>query len=217
LVASKVSVGITVSFEDSTSVELSGSTFQIEIDTQDFSGSSVEYTSERGVNLLATLGDCASPGSHGPYEVGSTLKFCVKSIDADVVISSLHNVSFNALDGNPILEIVDSAGKPSFVTSISGLDSKSVDVATMMATTIYDQGYGGTTITVQGTVSVTYINANLGRKRRLQSLEEIQPFALKVAVGRNMSQDDQNSSSFIHHVFDPVTVALFVGLVSIFC
>eukprot|EP00804_Cyclotella_cryptica_P023544 CCRYP_012157-RB/>CCRYP_012157-RB protein AED:0.47 eAED:1.00 QI:0/0/0/1/0/0/2/0/295 len=215
LVASKVSVGITVSFEDSIGVELSGSTFQLEIETQDFSSSSVEYTSERSVNLLATLGECSSPGSHGPYGIGSTLKFCVISTDADVVISGLYNVSFNDLDGKPILGIVNSAGEPSFVTSITGLDSKSVNVATLMATTIYDQGYGGTTITVQGTVAVTYINANSGRRRHLTYVEESQPFALKVAVGGDAN--DPNSSSLMHRVFDPVTTALVAGFVFIFC
>lgn len=190
LLASKMSLGITVHFEDESSIVLGDSTsgFSIDVVTADFSESSAGYTTERGISVGAILGECATPGDEGPYELGSTLKFCVKSTDSDVVISSLDNVSFSDLDGNPILGITDSAGEPSFVTTLNGLDSKEVDVATMMTTTIFDQGYGGTTIKVQGTVSVTYIDQPPNARRRQLKTEEIQPFTLKISVGESATQ-----------------------------
>jgi hypothetical protein len=54
----------------------------------------------------------------------------------------------------------------------------------MVTSAIYDQGYGGSTINMQGTVSISYVNA---RRRHLQGSveeaeEDIKPFALSVAV-----------------------------------
>ena len=183
LLASKVSVGITVKFE-------SDNSFQIDMQASEFSSTFAAYSSERGVHLSAILGQCASPGSEAPYGIGSTLKFCVRSTDTDVVISGLKDVSFTDLSGNPILEIIDSNGEPSFISSVAGLNSKSVDVATLMATTIYDQGYGGTTINVKGSVSVTYIKANSARRRQLKYIEENQPFALWIFLGENVNKEN---------------------------
>jgi hypothetical protein len=86
------------------------------------------------------------------------------------------------LDGNPIVGVTDASGKPSFVTAINGINSKEVDVSTMMVTTIFDQGYGGTTINVQGIVSVTYVDQANRRRRQLEAVER-RPVALKIAVG----------------------------------
>ena len=125
-----------------------------------------------------------------------TSKFCIQSIDPDVVISGLNDVSFTDTAGNPILEIIDTNGQPSFVTSISGLHTKSTDVSTMMASTIYDQGYGGTTINVYGTISVEYINT--GRRRQLQDMDsESKPFALAIQI----ADDESNAfGSSLHSV-----------------
>ena len=215
LLASKVSAEITVTFIDS------GSDFRIEMQTTGFSDTSVDYTSERNPDFAVVLGSCLLPRNDGPYGIGSTLKFCVKSTDSDVVISGLNNVSFSDLNGNAILDIIDSNGDPSFVTSIAGLDSKSVDVATMMATTIYDQGYGGTTITVQGTVSVTYVDAILPSSRRQLKYTEESPFAVQIVVGESADDQtdsrDRSSARFMHHALFTITPAFVAGLVFIFC
>ncbi|KAL7517189.1 hypothetical protein ACHAWX_002135 [Stephanocyclus meneghinianus] len=212
LLASKVSAEITVTFLDSSS------DFRIELQTAEFSDTAVEYSSERNPDFAVVLGRCLSPRNDGPYGIGSTLKFCVKSTDSDVIISGLNNVSFTDLNGNAILEIIDSNGDPSFVTSIAGLDSKSVDVATMMATTIYDQGYGGTTINVRGTVLVTYVNVILPSNRRQLKRTEESPFAVQIVVGDEQTDFDQpNSASSIRHVLFTVTSVFVAGLVFIFC
>jgi hypothetical protein len=215
LLASKVSAEITVTFLDSSS------DFRIELQTTEFSDTAVEYSSERNPDFAVVLGRCLSPRNDGPYGIGSTLKFCVKSTDPDVMISGLNNVSFTDLNGNAILEIVDSNGDPSFVTSIAGLDSKSVDVATMLATTIYDQGYGGTIINVRGTVSVTYIDAILPSNRRQLKRTEESPFAVRIVLGGNADEqtdlDQPNSASSILRVLFTVTTAFVAGLVFIFC
>jgi hypothetical protein len=119
LLASKMSLGITVNFDDESSINVndSSSGFTIEVVTADFAETTVDYTNNRGVSISAILGECAAPGNEGPYAIGSTLKFCVKSVDSDAVISSLNDVSFTDLDGNPIVGITDASGKPSFVTA----------------------------------------------------------------------------------------------------
>jgi hypothetical protein len=197
LMASKVSVGITINFEDESGIVLndSSSGFTLEVETSGFSESTIDYTTDRNVDVSAVLGECASPGNEGPYDIGSTLNFCVESNDSDVIISALSDVSFTDSDGNSILSIVDGVGEPSFVTAIEGLESNAVDVATLMATTIFDQGYGGKTINVQGTVSVTYIDQTPGARRRQLKTEEIQQFALKIVVGGNESTQQTDS----HH------------------
>jgi hypothetical protein len=191
LLATKMSLGITVNFEDESGIVLNdpSSGFKIEVTTAEFVETTVDYTSKRGVSISAILGECAAPGNAGPYGIGSTLKFCVKSVDSDVIISSLNDVSFTDLEGNPILGITDASGEPSYVTAINGIDSKEVDVSTMMATTIFDQGYGGTTINVQGTVSVTYVDQASHRRRQLET-EETKPFAFKIAVGETAVQQE---------------------------
>ena len=189
IVASKVTVGITITFETNNS-------FQVNMQANDFSATYAGYLSERGVDLSAMLGECTFPGNDGPYAIGSTLKFCIQSTDPDVVISGLNDVSFTDTAGNPILEIIDTNGQPSFVTSISGLHTKSTDVSTMMASTIYDQGYGGTTINVYGTISVEYMNT--GRRRQLQDMDsESKPFALAIQI----ADDESNAfGSSLHSV-----------------
>ncbi len=215
LLASKVSAEITVTFLDSSS------DFRIELQTTDFSDTVVDYTSQRNLDFSVALGSCLSQRNDGPYRIGSTLKFCVKSIDSDVVISGLNNVSFSDMNGNAILDIIDSNGVPSFVTSIAGLNSKLVDVATMMATTIYDQGYSGTTINVQGTVSVTYINAILPSSRRQLKRTEESPFAVQIVVGESTTEQtdspNPNSATFLHRAMFSMTPALAAWLVLIFC
>jgi hypothetical protein len=121
LIASKVTVGITVTFDKNDN-------FQVDMQASDFTASYTGYTSERGVDVSAALGQCSSPGNQGPYAIGSTLQFFVKSNESDVVISGLKDVTFSDAAGNPILGIVDTGGNPSFVTSVGGLNSKSVDV-----------------------------------------------------------------------------------------
>eukprot|EP00804_Cyclotella_cryptica_P005164 CCRYP_014226-RA/>CCRYP_014226-RA protein AED:0.46 eAED:0.46 QI:0/-1/0/1/-1/1/1/0/190 len=185
----------------------------------EFTSTYTAYSSERGVHLSAILGECSSPGSEAPYGIGSTLKFCVKSTDSDVVISGLNDVTFTDLNGNPILEIIDSNGEPSFVTSVAGLDSKSVDIATLMATIIYDQGYGGTIINVRGTVSVTYINAAPVRRRQLKHMEETQPFDLQIFVGEKASTQNalegSNAAPLLKRALGAVaTVAIGTVLIS---
>lgn len=108
---------------------------------------------------------------------------------------ALSDVSFTDLDGNSILSIVDGVGEPSFVTAIEGLESNAVEVVTLMATTIFDQGYDGKTINVQGTASVTYIDQIPGARRRQLKTEEIQQFALKIVVGGNES----TQQTYSHH------------------
>eukprot|EP00804_Cyclotella_cryptica_P005163 CCRYP_014224-RA/>CCRYP_014224-RA protein AED:0.44 eAED:0.44 QI:0/-1/0/1/-1/1/1/0/269 len=215
LLASKVTAEITVKFLDSSS------DFRIELQTTDFSDTAVDYTSQRNPDVAVVLGRCLSPRNDGPYRIGSTLKFCVKSTDSDVVISGLNNVSFTDLNGNAILDIVDSNGDPSFVTSIAGLDSKAVDVATLMATTIYDQGYGGTTINVQGTVSVTYVNAALPSNRRQLKRTDESPFAVQIVVGENADEQtssrDPSSATNLHHALFRIAPAFVVGLVFSLC
>jgi hypothetical protein len=96
-----------------------------------------------------------------------------------------------------------------------------VDVATMMATTIYDQGYGGTTITVQGTVSVTYVDAILPSSRRQLKYTEESPFAVRIVVGESADDQtdsrDRSSARFMHHALFTITPAFVAGLVFIFC
>jgi hypothetical protein len=96
LLTSKVSLGITVYFDDESSINVndSSSGFTIEVVTADFAETTVDYTSNREVSISAILRECAAPGNEGPYAIGSTLKFCVKSVDSDVIISSLSDVSF---------------------------------------------------------------------------------------------------------------------------
>jgi hypothetical protein len=220
LLASKMSLGITVNFQDESGIILndSSSGFTIEVVTADLSETIVDYTDKRGVSISAFLGECASPGDEGPYAIGSTLKFCVKSIDSDVIVSSLNDVSFTDLEGNAILGITDASGEPSFVTVIDGIDSKEVDVATKMATTIFDQGYGGTTINVQGSVSVTYVDQAIGNRRQLKT-EESQPFAFKIAVGETAVEETEtyysNSTALSGNVVVGVIIAgvAVVGLV----
>ena len=186
IIATKVTVGITVTFDQNGS-------FVVDMEAADFSASYAGYTSTREIDVSATLGQCSSPGNQGPYAIGSTLKFCVKSTVADVVVSGLQDVSFTDSNGNEILGIVDSIGDPSFVTTIAGLDSKSVDVSTMMATAIYDQGFGGSTINLQGTVSVSYVNA--GRRQLLQHVEQQnRPFALSVVVAGDKESEAAKSN-----------------------
>jgi hypothetical protein len=209
LLASKVSVGITVKFD-------SEKDFQIDMQASEFTSTYAAYSSARGVHLSAVLGECASPGSEAPYGIGSTLKFCVKSTDSDVVISGFNDVSFTDLNGNPILEIIDSNGDPSFVTSVAGLNSKSVDIATLMATTIFDQGYGGTIINVRGTVSVTYINAAPVRRRQLKHVEESQPFDLQIFVGQKASRQNalegSNSAPLLNRALGIVAAAVVASV-----
>lgn len=214
LVASKISLGITVNFEDESNMVLGGSSssFTIEVVTADFTESSVGYTTQREINVDAILGECATPGNDGPYAIGSTLKFCVKSTDSDVIISSLKDVSFTDLDGIPILGITDSIGEPSFVTNIDGLETKEVDVSTMMATTIFDQGFGGSTINVQGTVSVTYIDQAPDARRRQLKTEETQPFAIKIAVGESDTQAELYYSNSAAPAGNPGIGAIIAGI-----
>jgi ssDNA-binding replication factor A large subunit len=212
LLASKVSIGITVNFQDESDISV-GSGFTLEIETGGFSDTSIDYTSDRNVDVSAVLGECASPGNYGPYSIGSMLKFCVKSNDFDVVISGFSGVSFKDSDGNSILGIVDDSGEPSFLTTVAGLDSKSVDVATMMATTIFDQGYGGKTINVQGNVSVTYIDQTISSRRRQLQREESQPFALQLVVGEDSSEQGVLSSfpAISNGVIGAVVAVLAIG------
>jgi hypothetical protein len=125
------------------------------------------------------------------------------------------------MNGNAIIDIIDSNGVPSFVTLIAGLNSKLVDVATMMATTIYDQGYSGTTINVQGTVSVTYINAILPSSRRQLKRTEESPFAVQIVVGESTTEQtdspNPNPATFLHHAMFSMTPALASWLVLMFC
>eukprot|EP00956_Cyclotella_meneghiniana_P002322 scaffold2614_cov85-Cyclotella_meneghiniana.AAC.2 len=172
LLSSKVSIGIT---------------------TLDFSDTVINYQSEVDLNIHAAIGECVSPGNQGPFAIGSTLKFCVKSMDTGVVISKLSDVYFTDIDGNPILNIIDASGEASFVTTIAGLESNAVYVATMMTTTIYDQGYGGTTINVQGTVSVTYIDPE--SRRKLKAVEKKQPFTVKLVVADTTALEDYSKSA----------------------
>ena len=209
LVASKVSLGITVTYQEESVIAL-------DVETLAFSDTTIDYTSYRGVDISATLGECASPSNDGPYGIGSSLKFCVRSNDADVVISGLKEVSFTDTAGNPILGIVDSTGAPSFVTAVTGLDSKSVDISTMMITTIFDQGFGGTTITVQGTVSLDYLDfVPNARRRNLQGQEkEDQPFSLQLKLEDITSQDDYAKQATVNKAVGGVVAALSIlGLV----
>lgn len=105
----------------------------------------------------------------------------------------MSDVYFTDIDGNPILNIIDASGEASFVTTIAGLESNAVDVATMMTTTIYDQGYGGTTINVQGTVSVTYIHQE--SRRKLKAVEKKQPFTVKLVVADTSALEDYSKSA----------------------
>jgi hypothetical protein len=212
LLAFKMSLGITLNFDDESSINLNDSSFTIEVVTADFAETTVDYTSNRGVGISAILGECAAPGNEGPYTSGSTLKFCVKSVDSDVVISSLNNVSFTDLNGNPIVGVIDASGKPSFVTAIDGINSKEVDVSTMMVTTIFDQGYGGTTINVQGTVSVTYVNQANRRRRQLEAVER-RPFALKIAVkDTDIQQTETYYTNSAEPARNPVVGVIIAGV-----
>ena len=206
LIASKVSIGITVNYQEESVIAL-------DVETLAFSDTSIDYTSYRGVDVSAVLGECASPSNDGPYGIGSSLKFCVQSNDADVVISGLSEVSFTDSAGNPILGIVGSTGEPSFVTAITGLNSKAVDISTMLVTTIFDQGFGGTTINVQGTVSLAYVDfVPNARRRNLQGQEkEDQPFSLQINLEDVTSQNDYSTVN--KAVGATVAVLCILGLV----
>jgi hypothetical protein len=212
LLASKVTVGITVTFDNSQN-------FQVDMQASDFASAYSGYTSERGVDLTAALGKCSAPGNEGPYAVGSTLKFCLRSLDTDAVIAGLKDVSFTDSMGNNILGIVDTSGQPSFISAINGINSRSVDVSTMMASTIYDQGYAGDVITVRGTVLVSYITA--GRRRQLRHTieQEQQPFSLLISVADETDDDSTESKNawetFTAH-FDSSTFQLAGGVATIF-
>jgi hypothetical protein len=212
LLSTKLTLGITVIFADSSSE------FQLEMQTAEFSDAHIEYTSERALGFAVSLGRCLAPQNDGPYGFGSTLKFCVKSADSDIIISALNDVLFTDLDGNFILDIIDNVGEPSYVTTVGGLGSKSVDVATMLVSDIFDRGFGGTSINVRGTASITYVDEEpTPFTRRLKHTAE-SPFVFQVVVGDITNPqpvaDDSNSASVLPQVSGGVIAGLvIVGIV----
>jgi hypothetical protein len=92
------------------------------------------------------------------------------------------------------------------VTAIDGINSKEVDVSIMMVTTIFDQGYGGTTINVQGIVSVTYVDQANRRRRQLEAVER-RPFALKIAVE---DTDIQQTETYYTNSVEPAGIVVGV-------
>ncbi|KAL7475223.1 hypothetical protein ACHAW6_001149 [Cyclotella cf. meneghiniana] len=176
----------------------------------------LSVSSERNVNLSVHLGECADPLTGLGYSLGSILSICIKTPDPDVVISGFKDVFLTDSDGINILLIVDSYGRTSFTSSLYGIGSSSVDLSTLMLSSIYDQGYGGTLIDVRGTVLIAYVADTNSRSLRHLLRSEISSFTVEFVVGGAMKNrpqivdammrspsaaDDQHSSVGVYIVF----------------
>jgi len=155
-------------------------------------------SSERNVDLSIKLGECSETMTGLEYSLGSILSLCIKTPGRDVVVSGLKDVFLTDSDGNHILLIVDSYGRTSFTSSLDGIGSSSVDLSTLMSSTIYDQGYGGTIIDVRGTVLVAYVDDINPRTLRHLQRSGASLFTVEFVVGGAAKKRPQIADAMMH-------------------
>ncbi|KAL3793978.1 hypothetical protein HJC23_009461 [Cyclotella cryptica] len=158
----------------------------------------ISVSSERNVNLSVSIGECSDPVTGVGYSLGSILSLCIKTPDSDVVVSGLKDVYLTDSDGNDILLIVDGYGRTSFTSSLDGIGSSSVDLSTLMSSTVYDQGYGGTSIDVRGTVMVAYVSDIDSRTLRKFERSVVSSFTIEFVVGEAAKKRPQIVDEMMH-------------------
>lgn len=164
--------------------DLEGS-FTASVDTASFEATSATSSSSRSESINAQLGSCDNILSRqeSQVEIGATVEICVYSNESDLSLS-LRNVFANP--GNQTL--VNSAGVPNFVTSLTNDNSNMVTLGTLMIPAYYDSQIGKAGVIVfTGTAVIAYSDRRILFEEEMveaESVEEV-PFNLEVGLAFN--------------------------------
>lgn len=169
--------------------DLEGS-FTASVDTASFEATSATSSSSRSESINAQLGSCDNILSRqeSQVEIGATVEICVYSNESDLSLS-LRNVF--ADPGNQTL--VNSAGVPNFVTSLTNDKSNMVTLGTLMIPAYYDSQIGKAGVIVfTGTAVIAYSDRRILFEEEMveaESVEKVEEVPFNLEVGLAFSKD----------------------------
>lgn len=156
--------------------------FDVEVTTEAFTPALASESTTRQVTVSANNNVCGVTASAGPYSINTVLTVCVSVIDVDVDIADIKDVKIQGI--SPEVDVVYANSAPSFVTVVSGNDTKEITIKTLLVSGIFDSlGGSSGTVTLVGTALLTYTDRRLSdKKRSLKEGEETAPFSIEIEI-----------------------------------